>query len=115
MIKVMVTMYRRPDMSRDEFSEYWYGPHAALAKEWPGVLSYSQNHVMPELPLGEPPCDGIAELWFDNQAALQSALGSPEGQRTMADLANFTDTERTKPVVVEQRTVIEVAETPAMD
>ncbi len=106
MIKVMLVMHRRSDMSREEFSEYWRGTHASIAKEWPGVRRYFQDHVLPELPLGEPPCDGIAELWFDSQEALQTALGSPEGQRTMADLANFADTERTKPVVVEQVNII---------
>ena len=30
-----------------------------------------------------------AILWFDSLAAIQSALGSPEGQATAGDLANF--------------------------
>lgn len=110
MIKVMLTMYRKPGMSREEFSAYWRGPHADIAKEWPGVRRYFQDHVVPELPLGEPPCDGIAELWFDSQEALQTALGSPEGQRTLADLANFADTERTKPMVVDQHTILDVTQ-----
>ena len=114
MIKVMLVMYRKPGTSREEFSDYWRGPHADIAKEWPGVRRYFQDHVARDLPLGEPPCDGIAELWFDSPEALQAALGSPEGQRTMADLANFADTERTKPVVVEQNNVIELAETSAV-
>lgn len=110
MIKVMLVMHRRADLTREEFSEYWAGPHADIAKAWLGVRRYVQDHVLPELPLGEPPCDGIAELWFDSAEALQAALGSAEGQRTMADLANFANTERTKPVVVEQSNVIELAE-----
>jgi hypothetical protein len=32
----------------------------------------------------------------------------------MADLANFTDTERTKPVVGNQRVIIELQEAPAV-
>ena len=114
MLKVMIVLYKRPDMSRDEFSEYWHGPHAAITKEWPGVRRYFQNHVLPELPLGDPPCDGIAELWFDNQDVLLSSLGSAEAQRTLTDLANFADTERTKPVIVDQRVVIELQEATAI-
>jgi uncharacterized protein (TIGR02118 family) len=31
----------------------------------------------------------IAELWFRDLAQLQATFGSPEGQATVADLANF--------------------------
>jgi hypothetical protein len=34
---------------------------------------------VPELPPGDPPRNGIAEVWFGSQEALLSALGSPEG------------------------------------
>lgn len=114
MIKVMIVMYKRSDMSLEQFSDYWHGPHAAITGEWPGVRRYFQNHVLPELPLGDPPCDGIAELWFDSQDELLSSLGSAEAQRTLADLANFTDTERTKPALVDQRVVIEHQAAPSI-
>ena len=31
----------------------------------------------------------MAEFWFSNPEALQTTMGSPEGQATAADLANF--------------------------
>jgi uncharacterized protein (TIGR02118 family) len=31
----------------------------------------------------------MAEFWFSNPEAMQATMGSPEGQATAADLANF--------------------------
>jgi uncharacterized protein (TIGR02118 family) len=109
MIKVIFVMYRRPDMSREEFNEYWRGMHASVARQVPEIREYFQNHLHPDLPLGEPPCDGIAELWFDSLESLQSALGTPAGQNLIADLAEFADTDRTRPVVVQRVNIIEPA------
>jgi uncharacterized protein (TIGR02118 family) len=33
----------------------------------------------------------VATLHFDSAAAIEAALASPEGQATVADLANFAD------------------------
>ena len=60
--------------SREEFGAYWRGEHVAIARHVPGLRRYVQNHFLPESIQGEPPCDGVAELWFDSAEAFQQAL-----------------------------------------
>lgn len=51
--------------------------------------------------------DGIAETWFDDQAATDRAFASPEGRRWLAHGASFIG--RQKTFVVEEEVVIELA------
>ena len=71
----------------------------------PGLRKYVQDHVLPELSQGEPPYDGIAELWFDSVDAFQAALASPEGQATLADVPNFLEADKVRAVTVEEVTI----------
>ena len=48
--------------------------------------------------------DGIAELWFDDQAALEAAARTPEMKALHADGAKFIG--HIKSYVVEEKTVI---------
>jgi hypothetical protein len=50
--------------------------------------------------------DGIAETWFDDQAATDRAFASPEGRRWLAHGASFIG--RQKTFVVEEEVVIEL-------
>jgi hypothetical protein len=52
-----------------EYDAHWSGPHAAIAKDLPGLIWYVQNHVV--RPLTEPQgrfgeLNGIAEVAFDD-------------------------------------------------
>jgi hypothetical protein len=48
--------------------------------------------------------DGIAELWFDDDAALQRAAASPEMKALHADGALFIG--RIRSYVVEEKTIV---------
>jgi uncharacterized protein (TIGR02118 family) len=57
---------RRPDLTHEEFCEYWREKHGPLvASMVPWLTKYVQNH-----PLGtrgsEYEFDGIAEMWFED-------------------------------------------------
>jgi len=104
MTKVIYVLHRRPDMDRDEFRRYWRDVHGPIAARMPGLRRYVQDHALPGV-FGEPPCDGIAELWFDSEEAMQAALASPEGVATLADVPNFLDRDRIGEMVVEEVTV----------
>lgn len=83
MVKVMVGLVRRADMSREQFEQWWLGQHAALARLIPNVRRIRFNLM------AEGPFDGIAELWFDTQDAMVAGYASPAGERAAADsLAN---------------------------
>lgn len=109
--KVVVVLYKRPDLSWEEFRRYWREQHAARALRIPGLRRYVHNDA-PEP--GNPPY-GIAELSFDSVDALRAGLASPEGQAALGDLANFADPDRTGLVVVEPAGIIEVITADSLD
>jgi uncharacterized protein (TIGR02118 family) len=49
--------------------------------------------------------DGMAELWFDDMAALQEARRSPEWRASTLDESNFIDQKRTAWFVTEEREI----------
>src|SRR5260370_8062556 len=82
MIKSISLLTRRPELSHDQFVRHWLEVHAPLAHAVPGVRRYVQNHIQ-----GEPrradivttkvAVDGVAELWYDDRAAMDRANAPP--------------------------------------
>lgn len=101
MTKAIFTLYRRADVSGDEFRDYWKNTHGPIAAKMPGLKKYVQNHAL-TTEEGEPPIAGIAEVYFDSVEAMQDALASPEGKAALADLGNFTDADATVTVIVDE-------------
>ena len=87
MTKVLA-LYNHPTDST-AFDSYYTQTHIPLAKKLPGLRSYTINSSPVVNPNGESPYYLIAELSFDSPAEFQAAVASPEGQATLADLANF--------------------------
>ncbi len=83
MIKVLGLLTRRPELTHQQFVKHWREIHAPLAHAVPGIRRYVQSHIVgartrPDIPETEVEVDGIAELWYDDEAALQRAAASPE-------------------------------------
>jgi len=96
MIKLVYCITRRPDMSLEEFSQYWRDVHGPIGRRIPGLRRLVQSHALSrpdDLPA--PSFDGMAELWFDDLAALQAAWRSPEWKASTDDESNFIDHSRT--------------------
>ena len=108
MIKAIVGLHRRPDMSREEFREYFQTTHAPLLRQLPGLRRLVVNFALPG-PDGEPTYDGFGEDWFDSPEAMAAAFASPQGQAVMADAPNFIDVSRVQIVVVDEDEVPLVA------
>jgi uncharacterized protein (TIGR02118 family) len=51
--------------------------------------------------------DGVAELWFDDLEALQSARQSPEWKASTEDEGNFIDHGRVAYFVSEERIILD--------
>ena len=100
MINVMLLLHRRPDLSVEEFRRYWHTEHQALLMRLPGLRRSVLNDVLPEPDGVQPPCDGIAEDWFDSPQAMQAAFASVEGQAVAAETPNFLDPTRLQILVV---------------
>jgi uncharacterized protein (TIGR02118 family) len=95
MIKLVYCISRKPGLSPQAFSDYWEHVHGPLGRRIPGLRRLVQSHPVRH-PHGFPPADfdGMAELWFDDLAALEAARRSPEWQTSTADEANFIDPTR---------------------
>ena len=92
MIKLVFTLRRREDMTREEFQRYWREQHAPLVKrnaEALRIRRYVQVHAR-DTDLddaitgvrGSAPrfYDGVAELWWDSLEDLLAAFSTEEGQ-----------------------------------
>ena len=97
MIKLVFCLRRRPELTRDEFQRYWREQHAPLVRERAkaiGALRYVQVHTAHDdlnAALrggrgGPEAFDGVAELWFENRAALEAAFGTEPARRAGAEL-----------------------------
>jgi uncharacterized protein (TIGR02118 family) len=107
MIRLVFALRREPELSLEEFHDYWrrkHGPLVAGFAEDLNILRYVQTHTI-EGPANEaaqkargnmePHYDGVAELWWSTEAELEVALASEAGQAAGAalleDEANFID------------------------
>lgn len=106
MLKFMVVLYRREDLSREEFLCHLQEIHTPLAKRLPGLEGYRQNHVVVDPKRKPPGWDAIIELYFENRGAMEAAWASSEGATSDADLPAFANLERTTWSVVEEITLL---------
>ena len=93
MLKFMVVLYRRPDMTQAQFRRYMEAIHGPLAVKIPGLRKYTQNYICND-PKRKPGWDCIVELYFDNWESMEAAWASPEGEASTDDLSEFTDLTR---------------------
>src|SRR5579863_6275767 len=104
MLKFMVVLYRRPDLTIERFRRHLEEVHAPLAKNLPGLRGYKRNHVVPDAKRKRPEWDAIVELYFENWEAMEAAWTSPQGEASDADLPAFADLTRTSWSAVEEVT-----------
>jgi uncharacterized protein (TIGR02118 family) len=109
MIKTVGLLTRKTGLTHEEFVKHWLDVHAPLAHAVPGVRRYVQSHIVeertrPDIPTTDLEIDGIAELWYDNRAAMERANASPEAKRLHADGALFIG--RIKSFVVQEKVII---------
>ena len=109
MIKTVGLLTRKDGLSREEFVRHWREVHAPLAHAVPGVRRYVQSHIVgertrPDIPTTAVEIDGIAELWYDDRAAMERANATPEAKRLHDDGALFIG--HIKSFVVEERVII---------
>ena len=94
MIKRASLLARKPGLSHEEFVKHWAEVHAPLARACPGISRYTLTMIRSAstrkdvLPI-EVQVDGIAELWFKDQAAFDAYQASPATKRLRDDGATF--------------------------
>lgn len=125
MIKLVFSLRRREEMTREEFQRYWREQHAPLVERHAEALHirrYVQVHAR-DTPLDEAVAgargsessfyDGVAELWWDSveelMAAFSSDAGRAAGQALLEDEQRFIDLPRSPLWLGEERVVIGAA------
>jgi uncharacterized protein (TIGR02118 family) len=84
----VIAMYRTP-ADPVAFDRYYHDRHLPLAKTVPGLQRYEVTRGPILTMEGPAPFYLIATLTFASVAAIHSALASPQGQATAADLGKF--------------------------
>ncbi len=90
MIKSLSLLTRRSSLSKEEFRRIWLGEHAPLVHSVPQVRRYVLSFILdeptrPDIPTQTMNVDAVAELWYDDMAALKAAAASPEMKAVLAD------------------------------
>jgi uncharacterized protein (TIGR02118 family) len=80
----LVVLYTQPDDAA-AFDEHYLAVHVPLVQKIPGLVRFEGARFEAAADKGELTYHRIAELWFEDQASLQTALGSEEGRATAQD------------------------------
>lgn len=88
MIKTVTLLTRRSDLTSEQFHEHWKTVHAELVLAMPLVRRYVQCRPV-AVPGREPPCDGVAEVWYDTVEDFVATAASSEYARLLDDEPNF--------------------------
>ena len=103
MVKLVVYFKRRAGMEVEPFQEYWRTRHAEMASGLPGVRRYVQSHtLLAGYRKGEPVCDGVAEIWFDDVDAIRALQGTDALRAAQEDVAKFIDRSTMKTLVTDE-------------
>lgn len=122
MIKLMFCLRRLPHLSLVEFQDYWLNTHGPLVRSVAEVLRirrYVQSHAIADPRLGGlgaarglivAPYDGVAELWFDDIAAVLASGETEEGRAAglllLEDERRFIDLPQSPLYFVREQVVV---------
>jgi uncharacterized protein (TIGR02118 family) len=114
MIKLNIFMRRKRGLTTEEFSQHWRTVHAAVVASQAAsknhIRRYIQCHGADASLSGRPSStfDGIAELWFDDQASAEAWFASEDYKKNIVpDEHTFMDRDNcelllTQEVVIQQ-------------
>ncbi len=85
----LLALYNVPEADRELFDKQYFESHIPLAKKMPGLRGMAICKKPKNLMGGQSPYYMIAELTFDDMAALKAALSSPEGQEAGNNIMSF--------------------------
>jgi len=86
MVKVVVLLKKKSRTTSKSFRRWWLEHHSLIVRRLPGLRRYVISFATSD----GSPWDGMAELWFDNDEAVDAAYSSPIGKEVMIDSSNNT-------------------------
>ena len=107
-VKNIEFINRRPDMSVEDFQNYWCEVHGPIAAKIEVIERYVQNHVR----LGgyregrQPTYDGLAITWFESTDAMRVSATTEEYEITRADEPNFLPAGEIPIIITEEHIII---------
>ena len=117
MIKFIMCITRHPNMTREDFQDYWMNKHGPFFMQNAAAMrakKYVQSHTV-DTALNEglrssrgmrPEYDGVAEVWFESEEDLIEGMSSSEGQQLGAalleDEGNFIDHAKSSAFIVQE-------------
>lgn len=108
MVKVLTFITRKAGMPPEDFQKYWRERHPDAVTKLPGIRRYVQSHVLPAMyAKGEPPHDGIAEVWADDTHALRQMTQSPAHPALIEDEARFIDRSKMGVLITEEHVAVD--------
>lgn len=117
MIKLIMCLRRNPNMTREEFQDYWQNSHGPFFMENANIMGAKKYVQSQTLNSGMNQAfkdsrgmldeyDGVAEVWFESEEALMQAMGTQEAQELSAallkDEQNFMDHSQSSAFLVKE-------------
>ncbi len=84
----LTVLYQKPS-DTEKFDAHYFGTHMPLAAKMPGLVRAESVKPAPGMDGSEPPYYVATDLIFPSAEAMGAAMGTPEGQAVVGDLANF--------------------------
>ncbi|SEO26078.1 conserved hypothetical protein [Halogranum amylolyticum] len=88
MIKLVITLARKEGTSFEEFKQYYLDEHVPIAEEIPNLQKYT---VAFALSPDRSEYDAVAELYFEDAAAMKEGMESEAAGAALDDVPNFAD------------------------
>jgi uncharacterized protein (TIGR02118 family) len=104
---VLYFITRKSALPDADFYRYWREVHGPIAEKIPQLKRYIQSHRA-AFPGTISPYDGAAEVWVEDEAALQALRRSPEYLNgALADEPNFIDMLHVEWVVANDHVILD--------
>ena len=107
LFKVTEIIHRPDNMSFEEFSNHWLHKHAPIVAKLPGLIKYVQSHANPKRNGKENDFDGIAELWFENEEAVDALKGTMEVRKAKKDEPNFVNSDLLVEIIGKEHIIVD--------
>lgn len=88
-VRTIAMLQRRPGMTFEEFERYWVDVHAPYIQRIPGIVSYTQRHVVQNGDPNPMGVDGFVILEYASAEAREQARVSDAQRAASADADNF--------------------------
>lgn len=89
-VSLVILAARPPEWSKEQFTVWWRGEHAAFGRRLPGLQAYRHGEVVHDYDHPEAPAwDGHAVLTFPSREVLDAALHSPEWAEAVAHVGKM--------------------------